>query len=134
MPKGKNQKLKMMYLAKIMMQKTDENHYLTLAEIMEELDKYDVAASDRKTLYSDLRDLERFGLEIEGESIGNSYHYHVVSRPFELAELKLLVDAVQASKFITLKKSEDLISKLEGFVSEFEARDLRNQRKLLKVH
>ena len=53
------------------------------------------------------------GVEVEGEPVKNKYHYHVVSRMFELPELKLLVDAIQSSKFITEKKSNTLIKKLE---------------------
>lgn len=127
MPKGKNQKFKMCFLAQIMVRKTDETHFLTLREIIDELEKYDVIASDRKTLYNDLKDLEKLGIYVEGEPIGKSYHYHVVAHPFELAELKLLVDATQSSKFITAKKSTELIKKLKNLVSEHEAKTLQRQ-------
>ena len=88
-----------------MMEQTDDEHYITMPEIIEELAKYDVTA-DRKSVYADLRDLSILGIEVEGEPIGNRYHYHVVSRAFELPELKLLVDAIQSSKFITEKKDQ----------------------------
>ena len=81
MPKGTNQKLKLYRLAQIMLEQTDDEHYITMAEIMEALRRYDITA-DRKSLYNDLRDLSSFGIEVEGESVGNRYHYHVVSRPF----------------------------------------------------
>lgn len=126
MPKGSNQKLKLYYLAKIMVAKTDEEHYLTMPEIMKELEKYEITA-ERRSIYRDLQDLEKFGIEIEGEPVGKSYHYHVVSHQFELPELKLLVDAIQSSRFITAKKSGELIGKLEGFVSEYEAKKLQRQ-------
>lgn len=126
MPKGKNQKFKLYYLAKIMVEKTDETHYITMPEIMEQLARYEVTA-DRKSIYNDLRDLEKLGIEVEGEPVGKGYHYHVISHQFELPELKLLVDAIQSSKFITKKKSNDLIRKLEGFVSEYEAKQLQRQ-------
>ena len=126
MPKGSNQKLKLYYLAKIMVAKTDEEHYLTMPEIMKELEKYEITA-ERRSIYRDLQDLEKFGIEIEGEPVGKSYHYHVVSHQFELPELKLLVDAIQSSRFITAKKSGELIGKLEGFVSEHEAKKLQRQ-------
>ena len=61
--------------------------------------------------------MEILGIEVEGEQDGNRYRYHVVNRPFELPELKLLVDAIQSSKFITEKKSNSLIKKLETMVS-----------------
>ena len=83
-----------------------------MPEIMESLAEYNITA-DRKSIYTDLRDLSVLGIEVEGEPIGNRYHYHVVSRTFELPELKLLVDAIQSSKFITEKKSNTLIKKLE---------------------
>lgn len=112
MPKGTNQKFKLYRLAQIMLEKTDEEHYITMPEIMESLAEYNITA-DRKSIYTDLRDLSVLGIEVEGEPIGNRYHYHVVSRTFELPELKLLVDAIQSSKFITEKKSNALIKKLE---------------------
>lgn len=126
MPKGKNQKFKLYYLAKIMLEKTDETHFITMAEILEQLAKYEVTV-ERKTLYTDLKDLEKLGIEVEGEPVGKTFHYHVISHRFELPELKLLVDAIQSSKFITERKSRQLIKKLEGFVSEYEAKQLQRQ-------
>ena len=126
MSRGKNQKFKLYYLAKIMLEKTDEEHYITMPEIMEQLGRYDVTA-DRKSIYSDLRDLEKLGIEVEGEPVGKGYHYHVINHQFELPELKLLVDSIQASKFITEKKTNQLIKKLEGLVSEYEAKQLQRQ-------
>ena len=66
MPKGQNQKLKLYYLAKIMLEKTDDDHYLTMPEILEALRSCEVTA-DRKSIYTDLRDLEHLGVEVEGE-------------------------------------------------------------------
>ena len=126
MPKGTNQKFKLYRLAQIMMKKTDEEHYITMPEIKEALAEYDIT-TDRKSLYNDLRDLEILGIEVEGEQDGNRYRYHVVNRPFELPELKLLVDAIQSSKFITEKKSNSLIKKLETMVSEYDAQKLQRQ-------
>lgn len=126
MPKGTNQKFKLYRLAQIMMEKTDDSHYITMPEILSELGKYETTA-DRKSIYNDLRDLEKLGIEVEGEQIGKSYHYHVVNRPFELPELKLLVDAIQASKFITETKTNALIKKLEKLVSNHEATELQRQ-------
>ena len=90
------------------------------------LSAYEITA-DRKTLYADLKDLEIFGIVVEGEPVGKGYHYHVVERPFQLAELKLLVDAIQSSKFITVKKTRKLIGKLEQMVSRYEASELQRQ-------
>ena len=110
MPKGTNQKFKLYRLAQIMLEKTDDEHYITMPEIMKALATYEVTA-DRKSIYNDLRDLEKLGIEVEGAPVGKGYHYHVVSRPFELPELKLLVDAIQSSKFITERKTNALILK-----------------------
>lgn len=126
MPKGTNQKFKLYRLAQIMLEQTDDEHYITMPEIMEELGKYEITA-DRKSIYQDLRDLEVLGIEVEGEPVGKGYHYHVVTRPFELPELKLLVDAIQSSKFITEKKTNALIQKLEKLVSRYEAMGLQRQ-------
>lgn len=126
MPKGTNQKFKLYRLAQIMLERTDEDHYITMPEIIDALGEYDITA-DRKSIYNDLRDLELLGIEVEGEQVGNRYHYHVVSRTFELPELKLLVDAIQSSKFITERKTNVLIKKLEQLVSKYEAMKLQRQ-------
>ena len=126
MPKGANQKFKLYRLAQIMQENTDDSHYMTMPEIMVELKKYGITA-ERKSIYSDLKDLEQMGIEVQGEKTGKYYQYHVVNRPFELAELKLLVDAVQSSRFITSGKSRQLIGKLESLASVHEARQLRRQ-------
>ncbi len=126
MPRGTNQKFKLYRLAQIMLEKTDDDHYITMPEILSALGAYGITA-DRRSIYTDLRDLEELGIAVEGEPVGNRYHYHVVSRPFELPELKLLVDAIQSSKFITERKTNALIKKLEQLVSRYEAMKLQRQ-------
>lgn len=126
MPKGTNQKFKLYRVAQIMLERTDENHYITMPELLDALREYDITA-DRKSVYSDLKDLEKFGIEVAGEPVGNRYHYHVIDRPFELPELKLLVDAIQSSRFITERKSNALIKKLEKLVSKYDAMKLQRQ-------
>ncbi len=126
MPKGTNQKLKLYYLSRIMIEKTDENHMLNMAEIREELLKYGVTA-DRKSIYDDIEALKVLGIEVKGEKTGGNYYYHVSKKHFEIGELKLLVDAVQSSKFITAKKSEDIIKKITSLASGYEAKDLKRQ-------
>ena len=121
-----NQKLKIMYLMKILLEETDEDHDLTLNEIVEKLKAYNVTA-ERKSLYSDIENLRTFGLDIIGMQYGKTYHYKVASRQFQLVELKLLVDAVQSSRFITEKKSDELIAKLESYASKYEAKKLARQ-------
>ena len=83
MPKGSNQKFKLYRLAQIMLEKTDEDHYISMPEIKDALAEYDVTA-DRKSIYNDLRDLSVLGVEVEGEPVGNRYHYHVINRTVEL--------------------------------------------------
>ena len=126
MAKGTNQKLKLLYLMDILLEKTDENHGITLKEIISSLERYDVCA-ERKSVYRDLEELKRYGLDILSYNDKRTTMYHVASREFEIAELKLLVDAVQSSKFITEKKSNELIKKLESFASKYQAQDLQRQ-------
>ncbi len=125
MAKGKNQKLKILYLLKILMENTDEEHPLTVNQIIELLKGYDIDC-ERKTVYSDLELLTVFGVDImcvKSKSTG----YYIASRNFELAELKLLVDSVQSSKFLTHKKSNALIKKIETLCSRYEANQLQRQ-------
>lgn len=108
---------------KILLEQTDEEHGLTTEQIIDRLAEYGVPA-ERKALYDDLEVLRVFGLDIEKRR-DKTVRYHVVSRQFEMPELKLLVDAVQASKFITRKKSNDLIKKIEALASRHEAQLLQ---------
>ena len=126
MPKGSHQKLKLYYLSQIMTQKTDDEHFLTMPEIQAELAKYDVSA-DRKSLYDDMEALRVLGIDVIGEKVGKNFYYHVGKKQFDIAELKLLVDAIQSSKFITEKKSNELIKKLTEMASEYEALQLKRQ-------
>lgn len=125
MAKSAGQKLKILYLMKILLEQTDETHLLTVAELISRLAGYGVAA-ERKTVYDDIEALRQFGLDIIMEK-SKSYGYYVAGRDFELPELKLLVDAVVSSKFITEKKSLELIKKLEGLVSGYDAGKLQKQ-------
>ena len=126
MRKGPNQKLKLLYLAKILSEETDDRHSLTMQDIIAALAAYGVNA-DRKTLYLDFDELRRFGMDIITAQVGHNHYYHLGSRDFELAELKLLVDSVQSAKFITNRKSADLIRKLSALVSNHEAKYLQRQ-------
>ncbi len=126
MAKGMNQKLKILRLMQILLENTDDDHSLTMEQILNELGKYDISA-ERKSIYSDIEALRLYGMDIVGEKKNRTYYYHVGERKFELAELKLLVDAVQSSKFITEKKSNKLINKLSKFLSKYDARKLKRQ-------
>lgn len=120
-----HQKLKMMYLAKILMEQTDEEHTITVPEMIEELSKLGISA-ERKSIYDDIEYLQLFGLDICSNKTRTT-NYYIASRDFELPELKLLVDSVQASKFITRKKSMELISKIEKLTSCENAKKLQRQ-------
>lgn len=126
MPRGRNQKFKFTYLMKIMAEKTDDEHSLTMPQILEELEKYEVSA-ERKSIYEDFKDMSKLGIDIIKEQRGRETFYHIAGREFELAEVKLLIDAVQSAKFITQKKSKSLISKVKNFVSEHQAKQLQRQ-------
>ena len=124
--KGENQKLKMLYLVQLFSRETDDTHKLTMPEIITKLAAEGVNA-DRKTLYQDFDELRRFGFDIISEKDGRNFYYYLGSRDFELPELKLLVDSVQSAKFITDKKSDQLIKKLESLVSKYEGSQLHRQ-------
>ena len=126
MAKGNNQKLKLLYMAKIFSEKTDENHGISVQEMISLLNQYEVNA-DRKTIYLDFEELRHFGMDIISNQEGRNVYYRLASRDFELPELKLLVDSVQSSKFITERKSRELIKKLESLVSTYDARQLHRQ-------
>ncbi|MCD8340956.1 MAG: WYL domain-containing protein [Clostridiales bacterium] len=126
MAKRQNQKRKALYLAKIFFEETDENHGLTAGDLIARLQQYDVSV-ERKTLYQDIEDLRQFGMDIVAMQSGRTHTYHLVSRTFELPELKLLVDAVQSSKFITERKSRELIRKLETLCSVHDGKQLQRQ-------
>ena len=121
-----SQKLKLLYLMKILLQKTDETHGITMPEIISELNAYGISA-ERKGLYNDMECLRTYGMEIAGYQEERAYYYKVVGRQFELAELKLLVDSVQSAEFITTKKSRELIERITGLASKYEATQLNRQ-------
>ena len=126
MSKGSNQKLKMLYLLKILSEKTDESHCLSAQELIGELQKYEVSA-ERKSIYNDIECLTDFGYDIVNKKAKTGGGYYLASREFELPELKLLVDAVQSSRFITQKKSRELIHKIETLAGPYEAKQLQRQ-------
>lgn len=123
MAKGK---MKMLHLIRIFSQETDDEHALTLQEIIARLAAVNITA-DRKTLYTDFEDLRQFGFDIIAQQRDRTTYYHLGERDFELPELKLLVDSVQAAKFITTRKSRELIRKLERYASIYQAAQLNRQ-------
>ena len=124
MPKGVNQKLKILYIMQ-MLKATDENNKLSTARIIELLAAQDIDC-ERKSLYSDIEALKNFGMDIEYDATRNG-GYYLASRDFELPELRLLVDAVQCSRFVTRKKTLELIKKLETLCGKSQAQKLNGQ-------
>ena len=125
MQKNTNQRLRLLHVMKTLQQESDEQHTITLSEMSDQLKPYGISF-DRKSLYTDVETLREFGMDIVLTK-GNRFGYFWANRPFELAELKLLVDAVQSAKFLTAKKSTQLIGKLESLASTYEAKSLRRQ-------
>lgn len=123
MPEEKaNQRLKILYLYKILFEQTDEEHYITMPQIIEELKKYGIKAA-RSSLYSDIKALTEFGVDIVLNRRNNA-GYSIVNREFEIPELILLADAVTCSHFFTRKKTKALVSKLEQLCSVHEAKGI----------
>lgn len=125
MAKSENQKLKLLYLKDYLEQYTDPEHPATIKDILDYLGQHGIRA-ERKSIYSDVQFLMDYGMDIEVMH-GRGGGYYVNSRQFELPELKLLVDAVQSSKFLTQRKSMSLIKKLAGLSSRYEQQLLKRQ-------
>lgn len=122
MPRSANQKKKLTILRSVLLERSDETHPLTMKELIDALAAHGIAA-ERKSIYNDLESLRELGMDIctvRGKTTG----YFVGSRDFELPELKMLVDAVRASKFITEKKSALLIKKLASLANVHDRRAL----------
>ena len=117
-------KLRPLYLAKILYEQTDEEHYLTTVQLINILEeKYGISAH-RQTIKSEIELLRKFGIEIEEvKSVQN--RYNICSRDFENSELKLLIDAVESAKFITAGKSKELVAKLSSLAGFFGAEKLK---------
>ena len=125
MARNPNQKTKLLRLAQLLLERTDEEHPLTVPQIIGELGRYDIHA-ERKSIYDDLETLSRVGLDVQCRK-GKAPGWFIGARDFELPELKLLVDAVQSSRFITRRKSGVLIRKLERLASVYQAGQLQRQ-------
>ena len=120
-----NKKLKLLYLARFMARQTDEQHPKTVQEMIDHLALYGISA-ERKSIYDDLELLRVYGMDIQSVK-SKSYGYFLGERDFQLPELKLLIDVVQASPFLTRAKSMELIGKLETLTSQPQAHQLRRQ-------
>lgn len=125
MPKSEKQKQKILYILKFLYENTDEEHTLTVNDIIAKLDEYDISA-ERRSVYRDIQTLQDFGFDIIMQKNG-SYGYYLGERLFETAELEILIDSVQSSRFITKKKSEKLIKKLSKLTSKAQASNFSRQ-------
>lgn len=126
MARSSFQKLKILYVRDFLLQNSDENHPVTVAQLIAELSRHGISA-ERKSVYDDIESLRDYGMDIISCGAGKSSGYYVASRDFELPELKLLVDSVQSSKFITYKKTMSLIKKIESLTSIYDAQVLSRQ-------
>ena len=121
-----DEKQKILCLMKVLEEETDVSHPMNAAQLSERVEARFGLGINRKTVYSDIEKLQQFGMDI-AQNKGASHGYYLRNRDFDLPELKLLVDAVQSSKFITKQKSEKLIRKLEKQTSLENARQLQRQ-------
>ena len=128
MPRSENQKLKLLYLKQFFEEKTDEEHPATMPDILAYLKEHGVEA-ERKSIYTDLTALADFGMDVRKDEYGKSYQWF--DREFELPEVKLIIDSVASSKFLSEKKSETLIKKLGKLVSEHQRKELRRQVRVM---
>ncbi len=125
MARSANQKLKLLYLAQYLLEESDEQHPISVQQMIAYLGAQGVSA-ERKSIYDDMASLSDFGLDVI-HTTGRSAGYYIGSRTFELPELKLLVDAVQSSRFLTHRKSLELIGKIESLASRHDALSLQRQ-------
>ncbi len=125
MAKSPNQKRKLPILARLLLERSDEEHPISTQEMLAELERWDITA-ERKSIYDDMEQLRQLGLDVQTRK-GKGGGWFIGERDFELAELKLLVDAVQSSRFLTGRKSDALIHKLESLASVHQARQLQRQ-------
>ena len=123
MPKSVGQKTKILNILNILQEETDEKHPISTKSLMEKLEARGIK-SERKSIYDDINSLMDYGVDILKVSSRNGGGYYLASRDFEEAEVKLLVDAVSSSRFITVKKSRELIKKLEKLTSRHQAVEL----------
>ena len=128
MSRKEGQKLKLLTLIDIFVRETDEKHPLSVPRLVEMLRQRGIEA-ERKSIYADIETLKNLPdspfdiIQRRGRGGG----YYMADTPFELAELKLLVDAVYTSKFITARKSNTLIEKLGNFTSRWQQEELDRQ-------
>ena len=124
MPKSDNQKLKIFYILDYLEAHSNEKNPVRASDLIAMLDRQHNIRCDRKTVYSDIAALQQYGVDIVSLP-GKNGGYYIASRNFELPELKLLIDAVQSSRYLTEKKSRELIEKLCSQCNEQDAKLMR---------
>ena len=124
MPKSDNQKLKIFYILDYLERNSNEKNPVRASDLIAMLDRNHNIRCDRKTVYSDIAALQQYGVDIVSLP-GKNGGYYIASRNFELPELKLLIDAVQSSRYLTEKKSKELIEKLCSQCNEQDAKLMR---------
>lgn len=127
MPNVSEKKLKLLYIARMLLEKTDEGHSVTLPQMLEELEAKGLHA-ERKSLYDDLETLRRFGFPIETRKT-RVFEYYLAERPFSAADLALVVDAVRQAPFLSQRKEAQLVRKLAGLGSQFQAEELLHSQR-----
>ena len=130
MPRSENQKLKLLYLKQFFEEKTDEDHPASMADIRAYLKAHGVEA-ERKSIYADLDALADYGIEVRDDEHEHSKSYKLQEREFELREVKLIIDSVASSKFLSEKASNSLIKKLGTLVSEHQRKELQRQVRVM---
>lgn len=116
-------KLRPFYIAKILYERTDEDHYLTTNQLIKILEEEYKMTSYRATIASDIAMLNELGMNIS-EVKSTQNRYKIIRRKLSLAEIKLLIDAIHSSKFISKDKSAELTEKLCSFTSTYQAEKL----------
>lgn len=123
MPKSDNQKLSILYILEHLQENSDEAHLVNTSELIQMLERHGISC-ERKTIYSDISLLQKFGADIINKR-GKNGGYYLNERDFQLSELKLLVNAVQSSRYLTQKKSREMIAKLSKLCSRYEAQSMQ---------
>lgn len=120
-------KLKLLYLKELFEERTDTEHEITIKDMQAHLEGYGISA-DRRTLYQDIETLQFYGMDIEHEKNGRGYR--LVSRDFEPYEVKLMIDAVSSSRFLSERRSRELVEKLKKLCSRYERDPIQRQLRL----
>ncbi|MCQ2080184.1 MAG: WYL domain-containing protein [Lachnospiraceae bacterium] len=126
MPAPAKQKIKLLYLLKVLLENTDENHCMNTQDLIVYLEENDIFV-ERKTIFSDIATLKEFGIDVCVSKSKENGGYYIASRDFELAELKIIVEAILSSRYISAKKSKSLIEKLESLVGPSERKELQRE-------